>query len=164
MGPYQGLGYTRIKPGLNRPSRSNLAREKFTEETLSWQPRKRLRRRKRNTNRPARRYSQEPNGFLQKASKEKHLLGGFLILFNAGARETAFCFSFCSTSFFVQRSSETPPSRKLADFAAPILPTDYGPSPTGTNWGCSETRIMLETAETGILAFLQSWRRFSQTA
>jgi len=32
--------------------------------------------------------------------------------------------------------------------------------PSGTNWGCSETRIMLETAETGILAFLQTGRRF----
>ena len=42
----------------------------------------------------------------------------------------------------------------------------YRPHTTShsTNWGCSESRIVLETAETGILAFLKNERRFSQAA
>src|ERR1700751_5319033 len=129
MGPYQKLGC--IGKRARRPTEDTLQGKQFTEENTSWQPRKRLRRRKRNTNRPARRYSQEPKGFLQKASKEKHLPGGFLILSSdATSSGTAFCFTFCST--FIPssiHSKKLVPSRRMMT-AAPIprgSTTDYPP-------------------------------------
>jgi len=61
-----------------RPT-DTLQGKKFTEENTSWQPRKRLRRRKRNTNRLARRNLAKNPRDLKKASLEKHLRRGFLI-------------------------------------------------------------------------------------
>jgi hypothetical protein len=71
-----------LQVGLHRKGKrptEHLAREKVHGGNTSWQPRKRLRRRKRNTNRQRDETSQRPKGFSRKASMEKHLQRGFLL-------------------------------------------------------------------------------------
>ena len=77
-----------------RPTEDHLAREKFTEENTSWQPRKRLRRRKRNTNRRRDDTSQEPRIFTRSLSGEAPPEGLFDFRSNGGGRELALL-TFC---------------------------------------------------------------------
>jgi hypothetical protein len=62
-------------PTAKTPCKGKSSRRKNT----SWQPRKRLRRRKRNINRVARTIPRKDPREIQKASREKHLSGGFLV-------------------------------------------------------------------------------------
>lgn len=82
MGPYHKLGCI---GKATRPT-DTLQGKKFTEENTSWQPRKRLRRRKRNTNRLARRNLAKNPRDLKKASLEKHLRRGFFFSSSVASR------------------------------------------------------------------------------
>jgi hypothetical protein len=72
-----------LQVGLHRKGKrptEHLAREKVHGGNTSWQPRKRLRRRKRNTNRSARRNFAKTQGIFKEASTEEHLQRGFFVL------------------------------------------------------------------------------------
>jgi len=75
--PIPSVGLHRIT-GESAQPKTPCKGKKFTEENTSWQPRKRLQRRKRNTNRLRDDTSQWAQRIQREASREKHLLRGFL--------------------------------------------------------------------------------------
>ena len=155
------LGYRQWARAQPRtPCKGKSSRRK----SLSWQPRKRLQRRKRNTKRNTNR----PRGVTSHRPKEIHeslpgeappvrlfrLVGGRPWLAIHKDRQVPVFFAFSKSRSALELCTTHDPANDKR--------------PTGSDGsrarigGCSATRIVLETAKAGILAFLRSGRHLSQ--